>query len=79
MLVGCSEINISIIVKHVQHIGIAMAFLSAGGAYYISQSLGRQKNLLVCASLMGSVPRLTLCILCIKCGILLTEKFSRSQ
>ena len=33
MLVGCSEISISVIVKYVQHDGIIRAFSVPGGTY----------------------------------------------
>ena len=40
MLAGCSEISISVIVKHVQHIGIIRAFcLPGGGGDLLSFSL----------------------------------------
>ena len=43
MLVGCSEISISVIVKHVQHDGIIRAFSVPGG----------QKKSLGCGLLWG--------------------------
>ena len=44
MFVGCSEIGISIIVKHVQHVGIIRAFCLPGGLVKFFQCLGRQKK-----------------------------------
>ena len=33
MFVGCSEVSISVIVKHVQHVGIIKAFCFPRGTY----------------------------------------------
>ena len=52
MFVGCSEISISVIVKHVQHIAVIRDFVCLEG----------KKKLLGCGLPGGSVPRLTLCI-----------------
>ena len=48
MFVGCSEVSISVIIKHVQHIGIIRAFYLSGGTYKVFQYLngGWQKQLL---------------------------------
>ena len=40
MLVGCSEISISVIVKHVQHVGIIRVFVCLGGLTIFFQCLG---------------------------------------
>ena len=56
--VGCFEISINVIVKHVQSIQIIMAFCLPGGG--LVKYLGGQKKLLGCGLLRGSVPRLTL-------------------
>ena len=53
MFVGCSEISISVIVKHVQHIGIIRAFCLPGETCQVFQCPGRQKNLLDCGLLVG--------------------------
>ena len=60
MFVDCSEICISITVKHVQHVRIIRAFVCLGGLTKFSVP-GGQKILLDCGLLGGSVPRLTLC------------------
>ena len=39
MFVGCSEVSISVIIKHVQHIGIIRAFYLSGGTYKVFQYL----------------------------------------
>ena len=43
MFVGCSEINIVVIVKHVQNIEIVRAFYLPGGACSVFQSGGTEK------------------------------------
>ena len=53
MVVGCSEINIGVIVKHVQQIGIIRAFCVPGTTHYVFQYLGEQKKLLSCGLLVG--------------------------
>ena len=44
MLVSCSEINISVIVKYVQHIGIIRAFCLPEGDLSFSVPGGTEKN-----------------------------------
>ena len=45
MFVGCSEIGISIIVKHVQHVGIIRAFCLPGGTCSVFSVSGEtEKN-----------------------------------
>ena len=53
MVVGCSEINIGVIVKHVQQIGIIRAICVSWATYYVFQYLGEQKKLLSCGLLGG--------------------------
>ena len=62
MFVGCSEISISVIVKHVQHMGIVRAFVSLGGIDKFFSAWGGHKKMLGCGLLggAGSLPRLTL-------------------
>ena len=43
MSTGCSEISISVIVKHVKHVGIVRAFCLLGGLIKFSSACGRQK------------------------------------
>ena len=57
---GCSETRISVVIKHVQHIGIIRAFCLPGGDLLSFQRLGTDK-LLHCGFRGGSAPRLTLC------------------
>ena len=52
MFVGCSEINIVVIVKHVQNIEIVRAFYLPRGACSVFQCLGGQKKLLNCGLLV---------------------------
>ena len=40
MFVGCSEISISVIVKHVQHVGIIRPSCLPGRTYQVFQYLG---------------------------------------
>ena len=61
MFVGCSEIRINVIVKHVQHVGIIWT-CSLPGAELLSFSVPwGQKELLGCGLLEVLVPTLTLC------------------
>ena len=53
MYVGCSEINIRVLVKHVQHVGFIRVFFSVWGTYYVLQYLGGQKKVLGCALVGG--------------------------
>ena len=46
MLVDCSEISVSVIVKRVQHVAIIKAFCPPGGTY-LSFSLPRRKEKIV--------------------------------
>ena len=58
VFVGCSEISISVIAKHVQDVGIIRAFFYLGGLF---QCLGGHKKLLGYGLLEGIItPRLTL-------------------
>ena len=60
MFGGSSEIDIKVIVKHEQHIGIIRVFLSAwGNLLSFSVHLGTEK-LLGCGLLGGSVHRVAL-------------------
>ena len=43
MLVGCSEISISVIVKHVQHDGIIRAFMCLGGLIKFFSAWGTEE------------------------------------
>ena len=52
MFIGCSEISIYVIVKHVQQ-GIVRVFLSAWGDFLSLLVLGRHKKLLGCDLLVG--------------------------
>ena len=61
MLLGCSEISVSVVVKHVQHIKIISAFCLPGGDLLSFLVPGEQKKLLGCGLQGGSVPRLTQC------------------
>ena len=53
MSVGCFEITVSVIVKHVQSIRIIRAVCLPGGTCYDFQCLGGQKKLLGCGLLGG--------------------------
>ena len=55
MFVGCSEIIISVIVRHEQHTGIIRACCVPGETYLVFQYLGGQKKLLSQGLLGGSV------------------------
>ena len=55
MFVGCSEIRINVIVKHVQHVGIIWA-CSLPGAELLSFLPSGQKELLGCGLLEVLVP-----------------------
>ena len=46
MFIGCYEISIDVIVKHVQHVGIVWNFCQPWGNFYVFQCLGTQKKLL---------------------------------
>ena len=60
MFVGCSEISISVIVKHVQNIGHkSRLFVYLGGLAKFSSAWGDRKNCWVMVCLGVSVPRLT--------------------
>ena len=43
MSTGSSEISISVIVKHVKHVGIIMAFCLLGGLIKFFSACGKQK------------------------------------
>ena len=43
MFAGCSEISISVIVKHVQHIGIIRTFRMRGGLIKFLSAWGTEK------------------------------------
>ena len=43
MIIGCSEISISVIVKHVQHVGIIRAFVCLGGLNKFFSAWGDRK------------------------------------
>ena len=45
MFLGCSKISVSVIVKHVQNIGIIMAFCLPEGNCYVFQCLGGTENI----------------------------------
>ena len=42
MLVGCFEISIFVIVKHVQHVGIIMNFCLLGRTFWVEKFLGEK-------------------------------------
>ena len=44
MFVGCFEVSISVIVKHVRDVGIIRAFCLPGGTYSVFHCLGGQKK-----------------------------------
>ena len=69
MFVGCSEISISVIVKHLQHVGIIRAFCLPGGTFKFF-SAWRTENI-AGFWFVGSEPRLTLwmCEICSKLTI----------
>ena len=47
MSVGCSEFSISVIVEHVQHVGVIGAFCLPGGLFKFFSAWGDRKNFLV--------------------------------
>ena len=53
MFLGISKIGISVIVKHVKHVGIFRTFFLSEGTYQVFQCLGGQKKLLGCGLLGG--------------------------
>ena len=63
MFVGCFEISISVIVKHVQSIGIIRAFCLLGGDLLrFSVPRGTEETAGLWFAGGGSVPKLTLCL-----------------
>ena len=60
MFVGCSEINVNVIVKHKQYVGIIWPFCLPWGTCSFFSALGEGQKMLVCGLLGGSAPRLTL-------------------
>ena len=58
MFLDCPEINISVIVKHVQHVGLVSAFLCQGDLLSFSVPVETESCWFVVC--YGSVPRLTL-------------------
>ena len=61
MLLGCSKISVSVVVKHVQHNKIIRAFCLPRGDLLSFLVSGEQKKLLGCGLQGGSVPRLIQC------------------
>ena len=53
MFVGCSEISLSVIVKHIQPIGINIPFCLPRWTCYVFYYLGDRKKLLGCSLLVG--------------------------
>ena len=53
MFVGCSEINVNVIVKHKQHVGIIWPFCLPGGTCSVFQCLGLLGGFSTLADTMG--------------------------
>ena len=66
MCVGCFEISVSVVVKHVKSIGILGFFVCLGGLVKIFSAWGTEKIAGLWFARGGSVPRLTACFGCLK-------------